>query len=59
VKKAGMTVLYQLPGRAFQNELVEERNLELSLGNFERKVTYFGASYIGAYPPKVIALLSL
>jgi len=52
-------MLYQLLARAFQNELVEERDIELSVGSFERKVTYFGASYIGSHPPKVIALLSL
>jgi hypothetical protein len=51
--------LFQLLARAFQNELVEVRDIKLSLGNFGREVSYFGASYIGSYPPKVITLLSL
>lgn len=45
--------------RAFKNELVEERALKISLGNFEREIAWFGASYIGSYPPKVLALLGI
>ena len=52
-------VLNQLIARAFQNELVEDQDIKISLGSFDRKVASFGASYIGSHPPKVITFLSL
>ena len=39
--------------------MVEEKDLHISIGNLKREIASFGASYIGSYPPKVIAILCL
>ena len=54
-------VLYELLSRAFKGkkEVVEEKDLHISIGNLKREIASFGASYIGSYPPKVIAILCL
>ena len=54
-------VPYELLSRAFKGkkEVVEEKDLYISIGNLKREIASFGASYIGSYPPKVIAILCL
>jgi hypothetical protein len=52
-------VLHELLSRASKGEMVEEKDLHISIGNLKEKITSFGASYIGSYPPKVVAILCL
>ncbi len=52
-------VLHALLSRAFKGELVQEAGLKLTIGNLDGEITHFGASYMGSYPPKVIAILVL
>ncbi len=52
-------VLHAMLSRAFRGELVQEENVKLRIGNLEREIAHFGASYIGSYPPRVVAILVL
>jgi Zn-dependent peptidase ImmA (M78 family) len=52
-------VLHGLLSRAFEGEFVEEEKITVSLGNLKRECASFGASYMGSYPPKVIAIVCL
>jgi len=54
-------VLHELLSRAFKEkgEVVEEKDLHISIGNLKGEIASFSASYIGSYPPKVIAILCL
>ncbi len=54
-------VLQELLSRAFKDkgEVVEEKRLNISVGNLKGEIASFGASYMGSYPPKVIAILCL
>jgi len=38
---------------------VEEKNLNISVGNLKGEIASFDASYMGSYPPKVVAILCL
>ncbi len=40
-------------------EVVEESGIRISIGNLRGEIASLGASYMGSYPPKVIAILSL
>jgi len=54
-------VLHELLSRTFKSkgEVVEEKGLNISVGNLKGEIKSFGASYMGSYPPKVIAILCL
>lgn len=54
-------VLHKLLSRAFKDmgEVVEEKDLHISIGNLKGEIASFGASYMGSYPPKVVAILCL
>ena len=39
--------------------MVEEKDLHISIGNLKGEIASFGASYMGSYPPKVVAILCL
>lgn len=55
------SVLHELLSRAFKSKgaVVEEKELYISIGNLKGEIASFGASYMGSYPPKVIAILCL
>jgi len=51
--------LHDLLSRAFKGEMVQEEGINLTIGDLRGEIAYFGASYMGSYPPKVIAILTL
>lgn len=52
-------MLHELLSRAFNGEVVEEKEITIAIGNFKGKIASFGAAYMGSYPPKVVAILCL
>ena len=51
--------LHDLLSRAFKGEMVQEEGINLTIGDLRGEIASFGASYMGSYPPKVIAILAL
>lgn len=49
-------VLHDIIVKAIDKKIIQQEDVDISIGKFKGKVK-IGASYIGSYPPKVIAII--